>query len=99
MKKLLCLTLLLAGCAQPAVKVETVEVKVPVAVQPITRDQIPNPPTPLGPRPKNLSAAADLLLSKWCSAVAYFVRADMLLRASAKAPSQGFPRYPECESR
>lgn len=91
---------LLAGCVgSPVVKTETVEVKVPVPVQPIRADQVPAAPAPLPPRPANLSAAADLLLGKWCEAVAYMVRADPLLRISAGGGPGALPRYPECEGR
>jgi hypothetical protein len=89
--------MLLAACSTPPVKVETVEVKVPVAVRPIRADQVPAVPKPLGPRPPSLSAAADVLLSRWCAAVAYILRADPLLRVSAGVPQQALARYPECE--
>lgn len=98
MKRVILPALLLAGCAgTPAVRTQTVEVKVPVAVQPIRADQIPAPPAPLGPRPSSLSAAADILLSRWCSAVSYILRADPLLRVSAGSPQSELPKYPECE--
>jgi hypothetical protein len=66
-----------------AVQTRTVEVKVPVAVQPIKPAQVPAVPAPLGPRPQSLSAAADLLLAKHCEFVAYALKADPLLRLSA----------------
>jgi hypothetical protein len=45
---------------------------------------VPPYPAPLGPRPQSLSAAADLLLAKHCEFVAYALKADPLLRLSAK---------------
>jgi hypothetical protein len=93
------LALLAAACSTPAVKTETVEVKVPVAVQPIKPDQVPTPPSPLGPRPNSLSAAADTLLADHCRWVAFGLRAFPLLRVSAGLPPQDLPRYPECEGR
>lgn len=90
--------LALAACSTPTVtKTETVEVRVPVAVQPIRPDQVPTPPAPLGPRPQSLSAAADVLLSKWCEAVSYIVQADPLLRISAGGKAGMLSKYPECE--
>lgn len=90
--------LALAACSTPTVtKVETVEVKVPVAVQPIRPDQVPEPPEPLGPRPQSLSATADVLLAKVCEFVAYAVQADPLLRISAGGQPAAVPKYPECE--
>ena len=90
----------LAGCSTPTVtKVETVEVKVPVAVQPIRADQVPAVPAPLPKRPDSPSAALDVLLSKWCEAVGYMVQADPLLRLSAGEPPAPLPRFPECEKR
>lgn len=89
--------LALTACQTPATKIETVEVKVPVAVQPITPAQVPAPPAPLPKRPESLSAAADVLLSKVCELEAYVLRADPLLRVSAGEPQQALPTYPECE--
>lgn len=97
MKRALILSLLLASCSSPPVRVETVEVKVPVAVQPIKADQVPAAPAPLGPRPQSLSAAADVLLSKVCEWVAYGIKADPLLRVSAGAQQKALAKYPECE--
>lgn len=91
--------LALTSCATPAVQTRTVEVKIPVAVQPITRAQVPTVPDQLPPRPKSLSAAADVLASKWCEAVSYFLRADPLLRVSAGEQPGALPTYPECEKR
>lgn len=92
-----CVTL--TACATPATRTQTVEVKVPVAVQPITAAQVPTPPAPLGPRPQNLSAAADTLLAKVCEFVGYAIKADPLLRLSAGAPPRDLPKFPECETR
>lgn len=90
---------LLAACQTPATRIQTVEVKIPVAVQPINPRQVPLPPAPLPKRPPSLSAAADLLLSKWCESVAYMLRADPLLRVSAGLPQKQLESYPECEGR
>jgi hypothetical protein len=91
--------LTLAACATPATRTETVEVKVPVAVQPITPAQVPTPPAPLGPRPSSLSAAADALFAQVCKLEAYVLRADPLLRVSAGQKPAELPKYPECEGR
>lgn len=97
MKRLLFATaLVLSGCATPATRTQTVEVKVPVAVQPIKPDQVPTVPAPLGPRPQSLSAAADLLLAKHCEFVAYALKADPLLRLSAGMQQQALAKFPEC---
>lgn len=91
-------TLALSACAgTPATRIEVREVKVPVAVQPIKPEQVPVVPKPLGPRPQNLSVAADTLLSKWCEAVGYFLRADPLLKLSAGDVQKALDKYPECE--
>jgi hypothetical protein len=96
----LCLlAILLTGCETPAVQTRTVEVKVPVAVQPIKPAQVPPVPAPLGPRPQSLSAATDLLLADHCKWVAYGLLTDPLLRVSAGMPQQPLPTYPECETR
>lgn len=87
----------LTACSTPATRTQTVEVKVPVAVQPIKPEQVPTPPAPLPKRPASLSAAADLLASKWCEAVGYFLKADPLLRVSAGQPQSALSPYPECE--
>jgi len=79
--------------------VNTFQVQVPVAVQPIKPSDIPTPPLPLGPRPSNLAAAADVLLADHCAAVAYIIRAAPLLNVSAGLPASQAPRYPECEKR
>lgn len=91
------MAVLLAGCSTPATHIQTVEVKVPVAVQPIKPDQVPAVPSALGPRPQSLSAAADLLLSKVCELEGYALKADPLLRLSAGMPQQALARFPECE--
>lgn len=88
---------LLSGCATEATRTQTVEVKVPVAVQPIKPEQVPIPPSPLGPRPQNLSAAADTLLAKVCEFVGYAIKADPLLRLSAGQQQGALQKYPECE--
>ena len=91
---------LLAGCTQPTVvKDRVVEVVKPVAVQPIKPADVPAMPAPLPPRPDNLSAAADVLLGKWCEAVAYFLRADPLLKVSAGQGQSAAAKFPECEGR
>lgn len=88
----------LASCQTPTVtKTETVEVKIPVAVQPIKPEQIPAPPAALPKRPASPSAALDLLMGKWCEAVGYIVQADPLLRISAGADLKAVPKFPECE--
>jgi hypothetical protein len=97
-KRVAIAALLLAGCSTPTVtKVETVEVKVPIPVQPIRPDQVPAVPAPLPPRSGNLSADADTLLAKVCELAAYAIKADPLLRLSAGVPPAPLPRFPECE--
>jgi hypothetical protein len=93
----LLLPLSLAACQTPAVQTRTVEVKVPVAVQPIKPAQVPAVPAPLAKRPASLSAAADLLLAKVCELEAYALKADPLLRLSAGMPQQALAKFPECE--
>ena len=97
MKRALILALALTGCATGAQQTKTVEVKIPVAVQPIKPAQVPAVPAPLPKRPSSLSAAADVLASKWCEAVSYFLRADPLLRVSSGQAPAVLPTYPECE--
>jgi len=98
MKRLLfAMALVISGCTTEATRTEVKLVNVPVAVQPIKPAQVPTPPSPLGPRPQSLSAAADTLLSKWCSAVSYMLKVDPLLRLSAGIPQQALAKYPECE--
>jgi hypothetical protein len=91
------LALSLAACQTPATRTQTVEVRVPVAVQPIKPEQVPTVPAPLGPRPESASAAADMLLADHCKWVAYGLLTDPLLRVSAGEPPKELPRYPECE--
>lgn len=93
-----CLAFLLAACQTPTVvRDRIVEVKTPVAVQPVRPDQVPAVPAPLGARPRSLSTAADVLLSKVCEWVAYGLKADPLLRVSAGEPQQPLGKFPECE--
>lgn len=89
----------LLGCSHgpQQVRVETIETKVPVAVQPIKPSDIPTPPPPLGPRPPTAQQAADAAFAGWCAAVAYIVRSVPLLSVSAGLPAAQAPRYPECE--
>lgn len=87
----------LTGCSTPAVEEKFVEVKVPVAVQPIKPEQVPVPPAPLPPPPATLSAMADVLLAQVCKLVEYVIKADPLLDVSAGLPPTQAPRYPECE--
>lgn len=89
----------LSACSTPAIKDRIVEVSVPIATKPINPADVPTPPAPLPPRPKELSAAADLLLSKWCAAVSYMLKADPLLRVSAGMPQKALEQYKECEGR
>lgn len=100
MRKLTYMSIALLGaCQTPATRTQTVEVKVPVAVQPISPQQVPAVPKPLGPRPTSISAAADVLLAKVCEFVGYALKADPLLRVSAGAPQSALAKYPECEGR
>lgn len=96
---LLAATILLTSCAAPAVEERIVEVSKPVAVHPIKPADIPALPAPLPPRPASLSAVADLLLSKWCEAVGYFLKSQPKLQVSAGVPPTDPQRYPECEGR
>ena len=93
------LALSLTACQTGAVHDRVVEVDKPVATRPIKAADVPTPVAPLPKRPDSLSAAADVLLSKWCEAVAYMLRADPLLRVSAGVPQQPLMKYPECEGR
>lgn len=96
---LLAIALLLTGCATGAVQDRIVEVKVPVAVQPIKPEQIPPLPQPLPPRPSSLSAAADILLAKVCQWVAYGIKVSPLLDVSAGQQPKAVLSYPECGER
>lgn len=87
----------LASCATPAVKERIVEVKVPVAVQPIKPEQVPVLPAPLPKRPADARQALDLALAQVCAFVAYGLKADPLLRVSAGMPPLPAPKFPECE--
>lgn len=89
----------LASCSAPAVRDRIVTVSVPVAIRPIKPADVPAVPAPLPPRPRELSAAADVLLSRWCAAVAYMLKADPLLRLGSGMPQRALIRYPECEGR
>lgn len=89
----------LAACQTPATRTETVEVKMPIATTPLKPEQVPALPSPLGPRPQSLSAAADVLLADHCSWVAFGLRAQPLLRLSAGLPPVESQSYPECERR
>jgi hypothetical protein len=89
--------LALAACATDGVRVETREVKIPVATQPIAKEQIPTPPGSLGKRPPSAQQAADQAFGGWCQAVAFIIRAVPLLNISAGLPAAQAPAYPECE--
>ena len=92
--------LLLGGCATPGaapVRDRIVEISKPVAIQPIKPSDRPTPPAPLGPRPPALRAQADILLGKWCEAVAYIIKSEPLLAISAGMPPLAAQAYPECE--
>ncbi len=91
------ITVFLVACQTPPIKDRIVEVKVPVAVQPIKPDQVPILPAPLDPRPSSLSAAADQLLAKVCEFVAYGLKADPLLKVSSGQQPIEVRAYPECE--
>lgn len=93
------LAITLSGCATPAVEYKTVEVKVPVMVQPLKPEQVPAVPAPLGSRPDALPDALDVLLAKHCELVAYVLKADPLLRVSAGVPMADLPVYRECGER
>lgn len=89
--------LLLASCQTAPEKIVTKEVLVPVAIHPVKPTEIPAPPAALGPRPKELSAAADKAFSAWCAAASYIIKTFPLLRVSAGLPVAQAPAYPECE--
>jgi hypothetical protein len=91
--------ILLIGCATPATKTETVEVKVPVATHPIAAADVPALPAPLPKRPADARAALDVALAQVCRFVSYALKADPLLRVAAGLPPQEAPKYPECEAR
>lgn len=83
--------------ATPADRVVTVEK--PVAVQPITKDQLPALPPPLGPIPQDANAAALQALAARCEAIAFVIKAWPLLLVSAGLLPAQAPIYPECSSR
>lgn len=89
--------LLLAACSTPATRTVTKEVLVPVATHPVKAGDVPSPPAPLGPRPKSLSAAADVLLADHCRWVAFALKAMPLLQVSAGVAVTPLASYPECE--
>jgi hypothetical protein len=102
MKRLLItgpMLLMAASCAQDAVKTETVEVKVPVAVQPIRPADVPTLPAPLPKRPADARQALDVALAQVCRFVGYALKADPLLRLSAGLAAKDAPAYPECDNR
>jgi hypothetical protein len=86
----------LTACATGPTKTETVEVKVPVAVQPIEPADVPALPAPLPKRPKDARAALDVALAQVCRFVSYALKADPLLRVSAGLPPLEAPDYREC---
>jgi hypothetical protein len=93
----LAAALTLAACQTPEVKKETVEVRIPVAVQPIKPADVPALPAPLPKRPTDARAALDVALAQVCRFVSYAVKADPLLRLSAGLSPKDVPAYPECE--
>lgn len=97
---LIGLALTLSACAgAPQTRVETVEVKIPVAIQPIKPEQVPAVPAPLGKRPPTVQQAADAALAKVCEFVGYALKADPLLRLSAGEKPLELALYPECQKR
>src|SRR5690348_11015808 len=93
-RKLLISTALLltaSSCSTPAVKTETVEVKVPVATHPVAAADLPTLPAPLPKRPADARAALDVALAQVCRFVSYALKADPLLRLSAGLPPQEAP--------
>lgn len=93
-------TLALAACATPQVpKDRIVEVDKPVAIQPITKDQIPALPPPIGPRPPTAQQAADAAFAAHCADVAWIIRAFPLLEISAGLAPSPAQRFPECEKK
>lgn len=89
--------LALVGCAgkpEPVTITEYVEVEVPVAVQPIAPEDVPDKPEPLGPRPET---GADLMLAAWaCDLWAYVLRADPLLMVSSGQAPRAIEGAPIC---
>lgn len=95
---LLTLTLGLAAChdhpVTPSVQIVTVEK--PIAIQPITKDQVPALPAQMPPRPADARAAADLALAARCDAIAFVIKAYPLLLLAAGEPPVQAPDFPEC---
>jgi hypothetical protein len=91
---------LLSGClgrGQHVQPVKIVEVDKAVAIQPITKDQIPPLPAQLGKRPNDARQAADMALAGRCDAIAFVIKAyPLLLQSAGLAPAQA-PDYPECK--
>lgn len=100
MKRLVAVVaFLLSGClgrGQHVQPVRVVEVDKPVAIQPITKDQIPPLPVQLGSRPKDARQAADVALAGRCEAITFVLKAYPLLLVSAGLPPAPLPSYPEC---
>lgn len=78
--------LLLAGCAtaEPAVRVETVEVPVIRVEKCVAKADVPELPAALPPRPSYLPAALDLALAKVLEWVSYGEKADAVLQGCAE---------------
>lgn len=91
--------LLLAACSSAPVRIQTVETKIPVAVQPIKPSDIPPLPGQLGPRPKDARDALSVALAGRCDAIAFVIRAWPLLMVAAGLPPMQAPIYPECRKR
>lgn len=89
---------LLFGCGGPVIEERVKTVPVPVAIQPIRAEQVPQPVTPLPARPRSDAAASDLLLAKVCELYSYMVVAHPLLLLSAGARQSAVPDYPECRA-
>ncbi len=56
--------LLLAACATPAVRVETVKVNIPVPVACVDKSKVPAEPSPVGTLDRDARRAADTLAAK-----------------------------------
>jgi hypothetical protein len=95
----ICLCCMGAACSTPATKIQTVEVKVPVATHPVNPADVPALPAPLPKRPADARQALDVALAQVCRFVSYALKADPLLRVSAGLPPQEAPAYPECQRR
>lgn len=93
---IILIALSLTACTHaPVAKVQTVEVKVPVAM--LTRDQLPALPPQLGPRPPDARDGEAVALAGRCEAIAFVIRAWPLLLLSAGLPPAQAPDYPECD--